>query len=114
MPRREAQREPLERWGAGADWSITRCHCPVCLHTFNAAGHPGHDDPPKPGDYTVCIECAVVLEFTPSMTVRQPTVAEVVAARMADPDLDRNLQRIIDAVRAIPPDLQRRDRGKLT
>lgn len=44
---------------------VPRDHCPNCLGPLTKATNAtqGDDDPPKPGDVTICFHCAAVLTF---------------------------------------------------
>jgi hypothetical protein len=43
------------------------CPCPNCGYGLDAATAAFEDVRPKPGDLTVCIKCAALLEFTDGM-----------------------------------------------
>lgn len=38
--------------------------CPVCHTELDAATNVEDDQAPKPGDVTICVYCATVMEFT--------------------------------------------------
>lgn len=84
--------------------------CPLCGYTVDA--HELLVDPelvPGPGDYTVCMACAAVLEYDGGMRLKLPVKAEVDEA-MADPE--SGLADTIAAIRAMhaavgPPKVQR-------
>ena len=45
------------------DFALPDDHCPACGHEFDAATNMTDTAAPKPGDLSVCISCATVLEF---------------------------------------------------
>lgn len=47
--------------------------CPNCSTKLDAATNVEGEDAPKPGDFTVCIRCRMVLRFDYSMHVYLPT-----------------------------------------
>jgi len=53
--------------------------CPTCGTKLSAATAVKHDESPKPGSLTVCIECGTVLEFGASMELRVMTPEQVAA-----------------------------------
>lgn len=53
---------------------ITAHPCPVCSHTLDSAGvFIGAVRPPKPGDFTMCLNCAHVLRFDAETAPRKLT-----------------------------------------
>lgn len=45
--------------------------CPHCHVVHDAASDPNKENPaPKPGDLTICIECAGIAQFTGAMQLR--------------------------------------------
>lgn len=57
---------------------IAAGECPYCGAKLE--GHIAVEPPdasPEPGDYTVCLECSILLVFTEDMGVRLPTLAEL-------------------------------------
>lgn len=53
--------------------------CPECGYAMDAHTSANPNEPnatPSPGDYTVCIECAAILLFTPEMKMRTTTLRE--------------------------------------
>jgi hypothetical protein len=44
--------------------------CPVCHWRLNGASSDGMSKPPKPGDFSVCINCASLLVFSRKLTLR--------------------------------------------
>ncbi len=55
--------------------AVDRC-CPSCGRVLNAATSLDHVDAPKPGDFTVCVDCGVLLRFTADGL--EPTTPEAV------------------------------------
>jgi hypothetical protein len=41
--------------------------CPVCFHKLDGVSNLQGKEPPRPGDFTICIECASVLRFTDTL-----------------------------------------------
>jgi hypothetical protein len=68
--------------------------CPTCGTKLSAATAVKHDDSPKPGSLTVCIECGTVLEFSESMELRVMTPEQV--AELA-PEMRQQLQGLSGA-----------------
>jgi hypothetical protein len=60
---------------------VPRRRCPGCGHAHDRATDI-HDSAaqPKPGDWTVCLNCALTLKFGPGLTLRTVTSAEVITA----------------------------------
>jgi hypothetical protein len=63
---------------------VPETNCPACGKAFNAATAAVGDAVPKPGDWTLCIECGVVLTFDPTLRPRALTADEKREAE-ADP-----------------------------
>ena len=97
MPRRR----PRERSGRGSDWTMPESWCPACLHRFNGAGSPFHDTPPRPGDYSVCIECAEILTFDANLKTVLPDPIVLAAELAADPELRAVLTKAVRTVKDI-------------
>lgn len=51
--------------------------CPWCGETLNMAASFDHDQQPKPGDLTVCIQCAGMLKYGPAMKLLRLTEADI-------------------------------------
>jgi hypothetical protein len=62
---------------------VPETNCPACGARFSAATAAIDDAVPKPGDWTLCIECGVVLAFDETLTPRALTEDE---QREADAD----------------------------
>lgn len=68
-------------------------HCPVCQHNLDAASlalstEENDTSRPHPGDFSVCIECGTILIFNTDMSVREPTLTELL-------DLDREHEQML-------------------
>lgn len=50
--------------------------CPVCFTKLDAATNVGGDDPPRPGDFTVCIQCCNVLRYDAVLGLMASSLAE--------------------------------------
>lgn len=50
--------------------------CPHCGHRLDLATGIDHTLMPRPGDVSICIECASILIFDDAMMPREPTVDE--------------------------------------
>lgn len=51
--------------------------CPQCELVHNgSATNSGHEDPPGPGDLTICLFCDAVLAYTDDMQLRLGTLIE--------------------------------------
>lgn len=53
--------------------------CLVCGYSFDCASRPGIDQTkrPRPGDFSLCLRCGEIYVFQDDMTVRLPTVKEL-------------------------------------
>jgi hypothetical protein len=70
--------------------------CPDCDRVQDAAGDVyGHGEAPKPGDVTVCLDCAAVLQFGPRMELVRVTRREY---RRLPRDTRDQLDRIRSAI----------------
>lgn len=50
--------------------------CPCCGMESNRATNPGDcDNPPKPGDYSICFDCGAILRFNDDL-ISEPVVDE--------------------------------------
>lgn len=76
--------------------------CPKCGHLCNAATSIGHENSPKEGAITVCIECATVLIFDERLTMRTPTEAEWEEIN-ANLDYRYKIDRVRAALKSLPP-----------
>ncbi len=53
--------------------------CPACQHRVDGATDPRSNRTPKPGDFSVCAYCSMVVVFNTDMTVRAARPAEIEA-----------------------------------
>lgn len=68
--------------------------CPTCGTGLDAAADIHDPDAlPSPGDPTLCLHCGDLLVFTPSRSVRRPTVFER-AELMALPEVRQAVDQI--------------------
>lgn len=51
--------------------------CLNCGHKLDAASSIKHDNAPKPGDVTLCIECSHIMIFTQDMGLRNLSSEEM-------------------------------------
>lgn len=75
---------------------LPRHGCPVCLSAADAASDLRGDAQPKPGDITVCLYCASILEFDEEMRPQRSSASKLAALnpRMRlELELMRNLIR---------------------
>ena len=87
------------RLGVFDEHKVPEGKCPGCGHHFNAASATRiHPEAPKPGDLTVCIQCARPLIYEANLTLRLLRREEVAAL---DADVLQDLARIIVAVRTV-------------
>ena len=50
-----------------------KVQCPVCSHILSAHTDASRDntgDPPRPGDFSLCVECGSALIFTENLDLR--------------------------------------------
>lgn len=69
--------------------------CPKCGKTLDAATNVVRDAMPDPGDVTVCIGCAAVLQFGPEMKLSEAKIEEMPA------EIRRTLEEVIWAVHKV-------------
>jgi hypothetical protein len=73
-------------------------HCPACAHLLNAAGGR-HAEPPRAGDFTVCLYCRVYLVFEAGGSYHRLSTAEWGA-------LTPGIRAELEHVRATMPTLE--------
>ena len=88
----------LDRWGDGSDWRTVETWCPHCLHRLNGAGSPIHNTPPKPGDWSVCINCAAPLMLGPTL---EALPVDPVALAAEPADVRAELAQAVAAIKAM-------------
>lgn len=93
--------------------------CPSCGHTLDAATSADRTQPdatPSPGDWNVCINCAVLLVFKEDLTCRAVTAEELQKAIAEHPELQTEIARtklaiaMAHATLGAPADLNPRSR----
>lgn len=75
--------------------------CPWCRTKLDAASDPVGDATPKPGDLSVCINCAAMLTFGDDLKLRALSAKEIAALPI---DTARELVRYAMAVRTLKRD----------
>ena len=65
--------------------------CPACKTVLNAASNPLNDQPPEPGDMSVCVVCKNILVFGEAMDLRLATEEEI-------KDVTKELEKVTDIV----------------
>jgi hypothetical protein len=70
--------------------------CPKCTTVLDGAGDPLGRNAPKPGDFTVCLFCAEVLQYDRQMQLQIATRQEIL--RHAPAHLERLRRTIADAL----------------
>lgn len=57
------------------------CACKVCGYKFDCATAPTEDitKRPRPGDFSLCMKCGEIYVFAEDMTVREPSLNEMMA-----------------------------------
>lgn len=68
-------------------------HCPWCGYRFDATSGVAHDNTPSPGDFTVCISCASVLQFGVDLKVNP--IADSVWTATPEADLLRRARAAV-------------------
>lgn len=80
--------------------------CPVCFKVLDAATNLTSDDPPEPGDFTVCIDCRAVLRWGADMNLELSSLEEIPAhSRMV-------FAKVLRIMEQLPP-VRRKD-GKVS
>ena len=59
------------------DHRVPGSRCPLCGHKLDAAMGIDSDEPPDPGDYSVCINCASPLVYNDDLSLRLMTGQEL-------------------------------------
>jgi hypothetical protein len=81
--------------------------CPRCGHKLSAASSLTEQLRPGPGDYSVCIACAGILQFGPRLHLIIPDPARVARERREDPELDLSLKQQVWAIEQMHRELGR-------
>ena len=72
--------------------------CPVCGYEMDAATGVLDLSRPLPGDLSICLNCAEVLEFTPDMQVKRATLKKLMAAPADVRELIGRVQAVVRRV----------------
>lgn len=58
---------------------LPTCTCVICGYQFDCASRPNNNQEgrPRPGDFSLCLKCGEIYVFKDDMTIRLPTVAEL-------------------------------------
>lgn len=59
-----------------AETRIPKSFCPFCFHALDRVSNVYGDDPPVPGDFTICINCGSVLSFDDNMQLNARSLTE--------------------------------------
>ena len=51
--------------------------CPGCEAPLTGAAHPDSDEQPRPGDLSICIYCAELLQFTDTLGLKRLSDDEI-------------------------------------
>lgn len=62
--------------GPWKEHATPKSECPTCSYRVDSATSAGHRRPPKPGDVSVCLNCAAANIFTADLTLRSATMDE--------------------------------------
>src|SRR5438045_5022738 len=70
--------------------------CPRCGYTLDTAGSTPEDAGwrPRPGDFSVCMNCLQLLAYNDDLTVRAVSLDEKIAAILAQPELGEQIATI--------------------
>ena len=69
--------------------------CEVCGYKFDCAMGTGSQRP-RPGDYSVCLKCGEIYTYQPDMTMRVPTLMELMEL---DAETSRQLELVQTKIR---------------
>jgi hypothetical protein len=77
--------------------------CPFCGKQFDLASSArnGMAGKPKPGDLTLCIQCARVLFFDDALRPRKPVSGELEAAMAEDSAFAERITTVQSAIRKV-------------
>lgn len=83
-------------------------HCPECRTPLNAAGVPGEKNAPmpRPGDVTVCLHCASLLEYGRRLRLKRVPPGKLAQWREREPATVQEIetiQRRVIAMHDEPP-----------
>lgn len=81
---------------------VPRGHCPTCRTELEAATGIDRDEPPSPGDITVCFYCGAIARFDQALHLSE-----------VDPEEKRRLMDESPTLRRVVTELHRREpRGR--
>ena len=55
---------------AAAEGGLPQSKCPTCGYEMDSATGTTHDEDPRPGDLTVCLNCGEMLQFNDIMVAK--------------------------------------------
>lgn len=90
--------------GMARSTAIPDQRCPQCGRAFDTASHAIEAISPKPGDLTVCLGCASVLQFDKAMRNRVVSEAQLRRMRQKEPATMRQVAKIQRAILAMHGD----------
>lgn len=77
--------------------------CPACGTELDAAGGSDKAGQPKPGDLSVCINCATILQFDEQLHLHLAPGEVVNQARAENPELVDYVQAVTDMLKRGAP-----------
>lgn len=106
MSKRKKPPEITERESLVGDKGVTWAlpeegKCPHCGHRMDSASHMTEKVKPKPGDLTVCMQCASVLRFDSSLAVRTISDEQLRRIKQRDPEAAAELMKVQRAILAM-------------
>lgn len=65
---------------------LPMCQCVVCGYSFDCATKADlpREQRPRPGDFSLCMKCGEIYVFNPDMTVRIPTIDDMLTLDNAE------------------------------
>jgi len=79
---------------------VTKAECPRCFYQLDCAfAADASDDPPVPGDFTLCFKCGAILVFTDDLDVRPATDDDLEALEARERKELERAQRLLRAYR---------------
>lgn len=79
----------------GPGWPLDRCACPACAAALDAAAMIDGEDPPEPGDATVCLYCAAPLLYGPNLRLQALSGADLEAMPAGDRRAIQDVQALV-------------------
>lgn len=82
--------------------------CPHCGYAMDAASSMQGEAVPDPGDWSICLRCAGVLQFDATLRPGLPALGAYEALRLADPEhweaieAERHKARTLQRIAPIP------------